>query len=103
MNQEKIYKTLLGAHISEKASVSADEHGQFVFKVAKDATRPEIKAAVERLYGVSVRNVSVLNVKGKVKRTIRGESRAASWKKAYVRLAEGQDIDFSVIHEAKSE
>lgn len=103
MNQERIYKVLLGAHISEKATVAADETGQFAFKVSRDATRPEIKEAVEKLYGVSVRNVTVLNVKGKVKRTIRGDSRAAGWKKAYVRLADGQDIDFSVIHELKSE
>jgi len=103
MNQERIYKVLLGAHISEKTSMAADDQGQFAFKVARDATRPEIKEAVEKLYGVAVRNVTVLNVKGKVKRNIRGESRAASWKKAYVRLAEGQDIDFSVIHELKSE
>ena len=100
MNQERIYKILLGAHISEKASVAADERGQFAFKVVKDATRPEIKQAVEALYGVNVVNVTVLNVKGKVKRNMRGESRAPSWKKAYVRLAEGQDIDYSVIHES---
>lgn len=100
MNQERIYKVLLGAHISEKASVGADEHSQFAFKVARDATRPEIKAAVEKLYGVNVLNVTVLNVKGKVKRNMRGESRTPSWKKAYVRLAEGQDIDYSVMHES---
>ena len=101
MNQERIYKVLLGAHISEKASVAADEMNQFAFKVATDATRPEIKEAVEYLYGVNVRNVTVLNVKGKVKRNMRGESRTPGWKKAYVRLEEGQDIDFSVLHEHK--
>lgn len=100
MNQERIYKILLGAHISEKTSVLADEQSQFSFKVAKDATRPEIKQAVEKLYGVNVRNVTVLNVKGKVKKTMRGVSRSPSWKKAYVRLAEGQDIDYSVMHES---
>ena len=100
MNQERIYKILLGAHISEKTSAVADEHGQFAFKVIGDATRPEIKQAVEKLYGVNVLDVTVLNVKGKVKRNFRGESRTPSWKKAYVRLAEGQDIDYSVIHES---
>lgn len=100
MNQERIYKILLGAHISEKTSAAADERGQFAFKVVGDATRPEIKQAVEKLYGVNVLDVTVLNVKGKVKRNFRGESRTSSWKKAYVRLAEGQDIDYSVIHES---
>ena len=97
MNQERLYKVILGAHISEKATVIADEANQFVFKVVKDATRPEIKEAVETIYGVNVLNVTVLNVKGKVKRNMRGVSKKPSWKKAYVRLAEGQDIDFSTV------
>jgi large subunit ribosomal protein L23 len=95
MNQERMYNSLLGAHISEKATVIADEANQFAFKVAKDATRPEIKEAVETIYGVSVREVTVLNVKGKVKRNMRGVSRKPSWKKAYVRLDDGHDIDFA--------
>jgi large subunit ribosomal protein L23 len=95
MNQERMYKVLLGAHISEKATVIADEANQFVFKVAKDATRPEIREAVEKIYEVSVKNVTVLNVKGKVKKTQRGISKKPSWKKAYVRLEDGHDIDFS--------
>lgn len=95
MNQERIYQVLLGAHISEKATIIADKANQFTFKVAKDATKAEVKEAVEHLYGVAVEKVSVLNVKGKVKRTIRGWSRRPSWKKAYVRLQQGHDIDFS--------
>lgn len=95
MNQERMYKVLLGAHISEKATIIADETNQFAFKVARDATRPEIKEAVEKIYGVSVRGVTVLNVKGKVKKNARGVSKKPSWKKAYVRLDEGHDIDFS--------
>ena len=79
MNQERLYKVLEGAHISEKATVIADESNQFVFKVVKDATKAEIKEAVEQLYDVVVRSVTVLNVKGKVKRTVRGSSRRASW------------------------
>ncbi len=97
MNRERLYKILLGAHISEKATIIADEANQFAFKVTKDATKPEIKEAVEKLYDVSVKNVRVLNVKGKVKRSLRGTSRFPSWKKAYVRLAEGDDIDFSTV------
>jgi len=95
MKEERIYQILLGAHISEKATVIADEANQFAFKVSKDATRPEIKQAVEKIYGVNVVDVRVLNVKGKVKRSFRGVSKKPSWKKAYVRIADGQDIDFA--------
>ena len=95
MNQEIVYQILLGAHISEKATIIADSANQFTFKVAKDATKSEIREAVEKLYGVVVEKVSVLNVKGKVKRTMRGFSRHPNWKKAYVRLQQGHDIDFS--------
>ena len=95
MNEERMYQILLGAHISEKATVIAEADNQITFKVTKDATRPEIKAAVEKIYGVVVQGVTTLNVKGKVKRTARGVSKKASWKKAYVRLAEGHEIDFA--------
>ncbi len=67
MNNERLYKVILGAHISEKASVIADEANQIAFKVAKDATGPEIKEAVEKIYDVEVKKVSVMNVKGNVK------------------------------------
>ena len=95
MNKERLYKIILGAHISEKASIIADEVSQFAFKVANDATSPEIKEAVEKIYDVEVKKVSVMNVKGKVKRSWRGASRKPGWKKAYVSLAAGHDIDFS--------
>lgn len=95
MNQERLYNILERAHISEKATVIADASNHFVFKVVKDATKAEIKEAVERLYDVVVKNVSVLTVKGKVKRTVRGSSRRSNWKKAYVRLEAGHDIDFA--------
>jgi len=95
MNQERIYKVLLGPHVSEKATVVADKDGQFVFRVAPDATKPEIKAAVEQLFEVKVRNVQVLNVKGKTKRTARGMGKRSDVRKAYVRLADGHDIDFA--------
>jgi len=94
MNQERIYKVLLGPHISEKATVAAD-NGQFVFRVAPDATKPEIKAAVEQLFEVKVSNVQVLNLKGKTKRTARGMGKRNDVRKAYVRLADGHDIDFA--------
>ncbi len=95
MNQERIYKVLLGPHVSEKATVVADKDGQFVFRVAPDATKPEIKAAVEQLFEVKVRNVQVLNIKGKTKRTARGMGKRNDVRKAYVRLADGHDIDFA--------
>ena len=80
--------------VTEKVS-AGNESGKYGFIVEKTANKVEIKKAVEGIYGVSVRNVTVLNVKGKVKRTMRGTSRKASWKKAYVRLNDGHDIDFS--------
>ena len=95
MKQERLYNIILGAHISEKASLIADTANQFAFKVARDATGPEIKEAVEKIYEVPVRKVSVMNVKGKVKRNARGLSKRSGWKKAYVSLEAGHDIDFS--------
>ena len=95
MNQERIYKVLLGPHISEKATVVAEEHGQYVFKVAKDATKLEIKKAVEQLFEVSVKAVRTAVVKGKTKRTRFGMGQRSDWKKAYVSLEQGQEIDFA--------
>lgn len=95
MNQERIYKVLLGPHISEKATVVAEEHGQYVFKVAKDATKLEIKKAVEQLFEVSVNSVRTAVVKGKTKRTRFGMGKRSDWKKAYVSLEQGQEIDFA--------
>lgn len=95
MNQERIYKVLLGPHISEKATVVADLNGQYVFKVATDATKLEVKHAVQQLFDVQVMGVRTVNVKGKTKRTARGLGKRSDWKKAYVSLAQGQDIDFA--------
>jgi len=94
MNPERIYKVLLGPHISEKATIVAEGSEQVVFRVAKDATRPEIKAAVEQLFDVKVESVNVLNQKGKTKRTMRGMGKRSDVRKAYVRLADGSEIDF---------
>lgn len=95
MNQERIYKVLLGPHISEKTTVVAEEHGQYVFKVATDATKLEIKKAVEQLFEVSVKAVRTAVVKGKTKRTRFGMGKRSDWKKAYVSLEQGQEIDFA--------
>ncbi|MEP4546337.1 MAG: 50S ribosomal protein L23 [Saccharospirillum sp.] len=94
MNQERIYQVVYGPHISEKATIVAEGTGQYVFRVAKDATKPEIKKAVEQLFEVKVQSVHTLIQKGKVKRTQRGVGKRNDVKKAYVRLAEGQEIDF---------
>ena len=96
MNQERIFQVLLGPHVSEKASIVADLNNQYVFRVAVDASKFEVKKAVEQLFKVNVADVRTLKVKGKVKRNRFGFSRKPSWKKAYVRLAQGQDIDFAV-------
>ncbi|MEZ5507424.1 MAG: 50S ribosomal protein L23 [Gammaproteobacteria bacterium] len=94
MNQERIFKVLKAPHVSEKASVVSDRDNQFVFKVAKDATKTEIKAAVEALWDVKVKAVNTLVVKGKNKRFGRSEGKRSDWKKAYVSLQQGFDIDF---------
>jgi len=96
MNQERMFNVLLEPHFSEKVALLGDASNQYGFKVARDATKAEIKEAVEKLFNVTVENVSTLNVKPKVKRTVRGVSRGKNWKKAYVRVAAGQEIDFMV-------
>ena len=84
MNQERLMQVLLAPQISEKATYVADKHEQVVFRVASDATKPEIKAAVELLFKVEVEAVQVANVKGKVKRFKGATGRRKGWKKAYV-------------------
>lgn len=96
MNQERLYKVLLGPVISEKAAMVGDASNQVVLKVTTDAAKKEIKAAVEKLFDVKVEDVRTLLVKGKTKRAKHGMGKRSDWKKAYVRLAEGQEIDFSV-------
>ena len=97
MSSERMYTVLTAPHFTEKSSRLGEEANQYAFRVAVDATKAEIKQAVEALFGVSVSRVTTLNVKGKVKRNARGTTRKKNWKKAYVRLAEGQDIDFGAV------
>ncbi|MEA2094651.1 MAG: 50S ribosomal protein L23 [Pseudomonadota bacterium] len=94
MNQERLMKVLLSPVVSEKSTRVADDHRQYVFKVLTDASKPEIRKAVELMFEVKVKGVQVSNVHGKVKRHGQSLGRRASWKKAYVTLAEGHDIDF---------
>ena len=96
MNQERIFQILVGPHVSEKAAIVTDLNNQYVFKVAIDSTKAEIKKSVEQLFSVKVSTVNTLKVKGKVKRNRYGMSAKSSWKKAYVRLEQGQEIDFAV-------
>lgn len=95
MNEERKYEVLVEPHSTEKAASVGDLSNAYAFKVSTDATKPEIKEAVESIFGVSVVNVTTLNQKGKVKRNWRRRaSRKKDWKKAYVRLAAGDEIDF---------
>lgn len=95
MNRERIFQVLMGPHVSEKSAIVADTSNQYVFKVALDASKSEIRKSVEQLFKVNVENVQTLRVKGEVKRNRYGYSTTSSWKKAYVRIAAGQDIDFA--------
>lgn len=97
MNQERVFQILIGPHMSEKAAVVAEVSNQYVFKVALDATKTEIKTSVEQLFKVKVDDVRTLRVKGKTKRNRFGWTTKPSWKKAYVRLEQGQEIDFAAI------
>jgi len=92
---ERLMNVVLAPVVSEKSTLVADKHRQYVFRVADDATKPEVKAAVELLFKTKVRDVTVANVKGKEKRFGRFLGRRRSWKKAYVRLAAGQEINFA--------
>lgn len=95
LNQERLLNVIRAPHISEKSAMAGELDNQYVFKVAVDATKPEIKAAVESVFSVSVEKVQVVNMKGKVRRTKNGMGRRNDWKKAYVSLADGQQIDFT--------
>ena len=94
-NTERLMKILLAPVISEKGTFVGEKHNQYLFRVMPDATKPEIKAAVELMFKTKVDAVTVSNVKGKERRFGRTIGRKRSWKKAYVRLAEGQEINFA--------
>ncbi len=93
--QERLYQVLLAPQISEKATMLAEKNNQVVFVVAPDATKPEIKAAVEMLFKVRVNAVQVANAKGKVKRVGRTMGRRSDVRKAFVSLESGQEINFA--------
>jgi len=95
IEQSKLASVLLAPVVSEKSTIAAEESNRFVFKVQKVATKLEIKKAVELMFDVEVDTVQVLNVKGKVKRFGRALGKRSDWKKAYVKLKSGHDIDFA--------
>ena len=94
LHKERLMTVLVGPHVSEKTANIADKHNQICFKVRRDSTKKEVAAAVEMMFEVKVEKVQVANVRGKVKRFGQTLGKRADWKKAYVTLAEGYDIDF---------
>ena len=104
-NQERLMQVILAPQVSEKATFIADKHNQVIFRVAQDATKAEIKAAVELMWkaqNIQVENVQVANVKGKEKRFGRFMGRRSNWKKAYVSIKTGQEINFAEIPQGNS-
>ncbi|TNF91600.1 MAG: 50S ribosomal protein L23 [Gammaproteobacteria bacterium] len=97
MNEERIFQILKVPHISEKSALLGDAANQAVFQVATDANKAEIKAAVEQLFKVKVTNVRTVNMKGKSKRMGLRHGRRSDWKKAYVSLEQGHEIDLASI------
>ena len=93
MNKERLYKVLLAQRVTEKTARVGEQGNQYVFKVATDADKAEIKAAVEQMFEVNVESVRVVNVKGKTKGFRARAGRRSDWKKAYVRVQEGQSIE----------
>ena len=92
---DRLMNVVLAPVVSEKSTLVADKNRQYVFRVADNATKPLVKAAIELLFKTKVQSVTVLNVKGKEKRFGRFMGRRRNWKKAYVRLAAGQEINFA--------
>jgi large subunit ribosomal protein L23 len=94
-SKERLMAVLIAPHVSEKAATVAEKGNQIVFRVARDATKPEIKAAVEFMFEVKVDAVNVVNAAGKAKRFGGRPGKRSDFKKAYVKLAQGQTIDFA--------
>lgn len=94
MNAERIYQVLQTPHVSEKSTIVGENHNQVVFRVAPNASKSEIRTAVAKLFDVKVERVTTSNVKAKAKRFRGRPGQRKGWKKAYVTLAEGEDIDF---------
>ncbi len=94
VNKERLMTVLVGPHVSEKTSAVGEQNNQICFKVRRDSTKKEIAQAVEMMFEVKVDGVTTVNVRGKAKRFGQTMGKRPDWKKAYVTLAEGHDIDF---------
>jgi large subunit ribosomal protein L23 len=94
-NTDKSLQTVLAPQITEKATMIADKNNQIAFKVTKDATKSEVKMAIETMFKVEVNSVNILNINGKIKRSRTGMGKRNDWKKAYVCLKPGQEINFT--------
>ncbi len=94
MNREQLMGVLIAPHVTEKTSLAMQNHNQYTFRVRRDATKTDIRKAVELMFEVKVAGVQVVNEPGKTRRFGRHAGRTQDWKKAYVSLAEGQSIDY---------
>ena len=94
MNREQLMSVVLAPHVTEKTSLAMQNNNQYAFRVRREATKTDIRKAVELMFEVKVRGVQVVNEPGKMRRFGRKVGRTQDWKKAYVRLAEGQTIDY---------
>lgn len=100
LSQEGLINVLVAPHVTEKSALAMQNANQYAFRVRRDATKPDIKAAVELMFGVKVAAVNVVNEPGKVRRFGKTPGRTQDWKKAYVRLAPGQSIDYEASRKA---
>jgi large subunit ribosomal protein L23 len=94
MSTNRLYQVLLSPRVTEKTTRVGESSNQYVFRVTKDANKSEVKGAVEMLFDVNVESVRIVNVKGKSKSFRQRPGKRNDWKKAYVRVQEGQVIDF---------
>lgn len=95
MNEKRMYEVILGPHTTEKSVRVSDKHRQVVFKVARDATKDLVKQAVQKLFSVKVVSIQMAIIKGKHKQFKQRAGRRSDWKKAYISLAEGHDINLA--------
>ena len=99
MNKEQLMNVLIAPHVTEKTSLAMQNHNQYTFRVKRNATKTDVKQAVELMFEVKVAGVQIVNEPGKTRRFGKMQGRTQDWKKAYVRLAEGHQIDFTTVAE----
>jgi large subunit ribosomal protein L23 len=97
MKQERLMNVILRPHMSEKASIGTEKRQEYVFEVIRNATKPDVKLAVELLFKAKVQSVRIVNVKTKPRRFGQIQGKSKAWKKAYVKLQAGQAIDFATV------